>query len=456
MTFNSSNTPQAPYTANSGISSTGQFQTVFMERDPTTNDVNYPVGKYWANYIKRDLWILQSFTTINSVTTANWELYSAESSTTSTLTGNSGGAVGVDSDNNINVVGDGTTINIVGNPATNTLTAGTTGVIASTYFTDSGSAVPSGGMLNIDGGTGINTSGASDTVTVNLTVPVTVPHGGTGIVTGTTAYAPICTGTTATGAFQVASTGISNSGYVLTSNGSSSLPSFQESANQSFETNIQVFTYTGSSQTYTPTSGMKYCIIECVGGGGGGGGALTTTNSYDSVGGGGGGGGYARVNASASSIGASQTVNVGAGGAGGIGGNNGTSGGNTTVGSLITGGGGTGGVYASQINGPQVIASSAGGSGTGTFAVTGGTGIQGITVSAVNGSRGGSGGESFFGGGGAGGALGGGIGTSGGSAGTGYGDGGGGALVYISGATGSANGGAGSNGVVIITEYIFV
>ncbi len=56
---------------------------------------------------------------------------------------------------------------------------------------------------------------------------VTVPKGGTGVTTMTTAYAPVCAGTTATGALQVASTGLSTSGYVLTSNGASALPSFQ-------------------------------------------------------------------------------------------------------------------------------------------------------------------------------------------------------------------------------------
>jgi hypothetical protein len=53
-----------------------------------------------------------------------------------------------------------------------------------------------------------------------------VNGGGTGIAT-TTAYAPICGGTTATGAFQAASTGLASSGYVLTSNGASAVPSFQ-------------------------------------------------------------------------------------------------------------------------------------------------------------------------------------------------------------------------------------
>lgn len=54
-----------------------------------------------------------------------------------------------------------------------------------------------------------------------------VAGGGTGVATMTTAYAPVCAGTTATGALQVASTGLSTSGYVLTSTGASSLPSFQ-------------------------------------------------------------------------------------------------------------------------------------------------------------------------------------------------------------------------------------
>lgn len=53
-----------------------------------------------------------------------------------------------------------------------------------------------------------------------------VAGGGTGI-TSATAYAPICGGTTATGAWQSADSGISNSGYVLTSTGSSSLPTWQ-------------------------------------------------------------------------------------------------------------------------------------------------------------------------------------------------------------------------------------
>ena len=64
--------------------------------------------------------------------------------------------------------------------------------------------------------------------------PAQVAFGGTGVQTMTTAYAPVCAGTTATAPLQVASTGQSNSGWVLTSTGSSSLPTFQAPAATAF------------------------------------------------------------------------------------------------------------------------------------------------------------------------------------------------------------------------------
>lgn len=64
-------------------------------------------------------------------------------------------------------------------------------------------------------------------ITTTYSGTVGVATGGTGVTTMTTAYAPVCAGTTATGALQVASTGLSTSGYVLTSNGASAVPSFQ-------------------------------------------------------------------------------------------------------------------------------------------------------------------------------------------------------------------------------------
>lgn len=86
-----------------------------------------------------------------------------------TISGNTGGPVGPDGANNINVVGDGTTIDIVGNPGTNTLTVSVIGGDANSFPTDSGTATPIAGVLNINGGKGIFVSGASNTVTVAST-----------------------------------------------------------------------------------------------------------------------------------------------------------------------------------------------------------------------------------------------------------------------------------------------
>jgi len=79
--------------------------------------------------------------------------------------------------------------------------------------------------------------------TSQLTGTLTVPNGGTGVAS-TTAYAPIVGGTTTTGAFQSASTGISNSGYVLTSTGASSVPTWQAtSAASPLTTKGDIYTF---------------------------------------------------------------------------------------------------------------------------------------------------------------------------------------------------------------------
>ena len=57
--------------------------------------------------------------------------------------------------------------------------------------------------------------------------PIPIIEGGTGVATLVTAYAPVISGTTATAPLQVASTGLGTAGFVLTSTGASSLPTFQ-------------------------------------------------------------------------------------------------------------------------------------------------------------------------------------------------------------------------------------
>src|SRR6266487_1866056 len=76
---------------------------------------------------------------------------------------------------------------------------------------------------------------------------------------------------------------------------------------------IQKFTANG---TYTPTPGMRFCIIEAVGGGAGGG-SVASAAADIYVGGGGGAGSYSRALSSAAQIGASQAVTIGSAGTGG-------------------------------------------------------------------------------------------------------------------------------------------
>jgi hypothetical protein len=214
--------------------------------------------------------------------------------------------------------------------------------------------------------------------------------------------------------------------------------------------NIVKFTASG---TYTPTSGMRYCTVECIGGGGGGGGAVGSGTFY-TWGAGGGSGGYSRLTASAATIGASQTVTIGtAGAAGAAAGGNGGAGGATSVGTLCVANGGSGGGGADQTSKlpqPGLGANTTGAVGDITGA--GAPGQGGGVIGGGNWATGGAGAPGVFGGGAysttalttaAGGAA--------GATGTNYGSGGSGGQAMAQ-ATNRA-GGAGATGFVVITEH---
>lgn len=623
MTFNNPTTPVSLDALAVGRSSTAQFITVFQARSPTTGDVNYPIQQRWFNTTNNTEWILVGYNISGEIKTAIWEPISSGAlsnetltgntggpvgvdgsnninvvgdgttatvvgnpgthtltisvlaapgeletltgntggpvsplagninvvgdgttanvvgnpathtltisaitgpSVTETLTGNSGGAVGVDGSNNINVVGDGTTINIVGNPGTHTLTASTTGAVATSYVEDTGTAVPVGGILNVKGGTGITTSGSGDTITISATssTPLTftentgtaTPSGNNINILGTNGLTTSGSGSTVTitstngqimtGVIPDAHTAPGTSPVVPNSSGDITITGGQVPAgttvnvirtdslaantytiqvqrsqavasstigangvshfnNTQFSvdangftsiiagsgfTSINVQTFT-SSGTYTPTAGMAYCIIECVAGGGGGGGAASATAGFTCTSGGGGGGGYARLTASAATIGASQVVTVGAGGAGGLAGNNtGGTGGSTSVGTLCVATGGIGGGGSSGST--PGIGGFYGYGSAGDLILTGDGGQTGILcpTTTVTGCPGGGG--SFFRGGALQTLIVGSTGTS--PSGTVYGGGGG--------AAWSTNGGGaiaalqGGPGIVYITEFI--
>jgi hypothetical protein len=245
-------------------------------------------------------------------------------------------------------------------------------------------------------------------------------------------------------------------------------------------TNVQTFT---SSGTYTKPAGTPLKVFVQAWGGGGSGGK----GNYS---GGGGGGAYVEYLFDVATVGATETVTIGDGGAAKSTTADGDVGGNSTFGSLLTaygGGGGSSGTIASSCRGgggggalgvgatdadpalggsPSINA--AGGIGyTGLDNIDGGAGGGVNTLAGGNSVRGGGGGggnsvggNSVYGGGGGGGDQGRAGGTSrfGGAGGAGVDAGAGGVAGSVPGGGGGATNtgtasGAGGKGKIIVTTY---
>src|SRR5271163_4354902 len=145
---------------------------VLSTTDPTSSDYLYPLGQTWVNTSANAYWALVSL----SCSTATLEQLSVGSMNVESLEGNSGGAVGPNASNVINVVGDGTTVNVVGDPSTNTLTISSIGgsnisEIAVDYHTGPGTnpVLPtSGGEVTIVGAQVANSAEAKPVYTASL------------------------------------------------------------------------------------------------------------------------------------------------------------------------------------------------------------------------------------------------------------------------------------------------
>lgn len=158
----------------------------------------------------------------------------------------------------------------------------------------------------------------------------------------------------------------------------------------------QIFTANG---TYTPSTGMLYCIVEAIGSGGGSGGCAITAGGQTAASGGGGGGEYVRSLLTAATVGASQAVTIGVGGtAGAAGNNNGSAGSATSLGVLVVANGGSGGngsaVVAEPFCGANVGAGGTGG--TGDLKINGNAGILGMALAPTSTVASAGGGNSLF------------------------------------------------------------
>lgn len=212
--------------------------------------------------------------------------------------------------------------------------------------------------------------------------------------TGGANWAGICPNTIdAAGGTAVTNGTSHNCLYVTTSN---------KIGNEPCVVNVYVQTFTNSG-TYTPHVGLINADVMCVGGGGAGGGAPSTTSNQVNAGAGGGAGGFAEGIFTASTIGSSQSVTIGAGGTG-VSGSSGNSGGATTFGALLTANGGQGGAAGVSTSSSTIVGGAGGGTGSGGYLnIPGQTGYDGwaFTASSTVGiSQGAAGGSSFFAGGG--------------------------------------------------------
>lgn len=179
-----------------GVIPTSPQNFTIQQRPPALNDWrNHYIGDIWLDNSSlypppgtpptgANIWILVSL----SGNQGYWINFGGGGSgTLNTLTGNSGGAVSPLA-GNINVVGDGTTINVVGNPATHTLTISTVGGVqpgTSCAFL----AVQSANVANVTGDGTVYSLGSAQTLTTIFDIGSNV-YIGSGIGAPATFTAP--------------------------------------------------------------------------------------------------------------------------------------------------------------------------------------------------------------------------------------------------------------------------
>ncbi len=444
---------------------------------PTTADI-YPLGQTWVDTTLNDYWVLINVTG----STATWikisagtegvDLFSVQTGTTPVGPNGSGtvafsGAVVAAGTNPVRTDGTSATAMALEVQISQAIASTDATKIGLSNFNSAQFSVDANGFVSLSGGgaaidsiqvdntagTGVNPVVPNGSGLVQVTCAQVTPSGfGNALRTITNApnqYSITVQQTDVSATTNTTKNGVAHFDSNFFTTDGTGFVSLKSATTGTIA--IQIFATSG---TYTPTAGMDYCIIEGVGAGAGGGGTTDCSAIQVSAGGGGGSGSYSRLVASAATIGASQTVTIGAGGtAGTSAGGNGGNGGDSSVGSLLIAKGGSGGTGSGAAASTATQGGSGGVAGTGTFSCVGSQGGDGISSTAGgtgNFSCGGQGGGSFFGG-----ATNANSTTSGqqvGLTGQQYGGGGSGASTSPSGT--GVGGGAGFAGFIVVTEFI--
>lgn len=158
-----------------GVNPVTPSEFTMHPRPPTSLDIEgFNIGDEWLDITSLTLTPATPPTAENvwklvdkSAGVATWINFGS-SQDVLTLTGDTGGAVSGDTNDNIFLLGTANRITTTGNPGTNTITWDIGSFIATDYVTDSGTAIPSNNILNVLGGTGVTTTGAGNTITIDV------------------------------------------------------------------------------------------------------------------------------------------------------------------------------------------------------------------------------------------------------------------------------------------------
>lgn len=152
-----------PSLAYTGVRPSRSSDIFLTKNDPTVRTKYFSLGTFILNIDERNIFMLVS----KKNGLATWKEFDLKETSVQTLTGNTGDVVTPDA-LNINIVG-GAGFTVTGSDSAHSLTVDIGGEFPAFYQTDNGIAEPQDSIINMFGGNNISTTGAGNTITLNVT-----------------------------------------------------------------------------------------------------------------------------------------------------------------------------------------------------------------------------------------------------------------------------------------------